>query len=60
MAKRFKEAEQCVNKAISLEDSGRSDYFLRILDYNYYKTMIKTDEKLYERMKMKTKEKEYV
>ena len=60
MANRFKEAEQCVNKAISFEDSTRSDYFLRILDYHYYKTMLKTDEKLYENAKMKYKEEAYV
>lgn len=60
MAKRFKEAEYFVNKAISLEDSTRSDYFLRILDYQYYKIMIKTDEKMYEMTRVKSMEEEYV
>lgn len=42
----FDEAIQYINKAISLEDSERSDYPLRISEYQYHKLRIQVDKKL--------------
>lgn len=51
MGKEYKEAEKYVARAISLENSKRSDYFLRLTDYQYYKIMIKTEQRIYELLK---------
>lgn len=42
----YHEAENLINKAISYENSDRSDYFLRISMYQYYKMMIYTNKRL--------------
>lgn len=54
--RRFREAEQNINRAISLENSRRNDYYLRIGNYQYYKGMIKTEQKLWELYHMDRKE----
>lgn len=44
----YEEAENMINEAISREDSGKKDYILRLNNYQYHKTMIKMDQKLYQ------------
>lgn len=52
----YTEAENLINKAISYENSDRSDYFLRISMYQYYKMMIYTNKRL-ARMKQEYEQK---
>ena len=46
IAGRYNEAETNINKAISLEVSTRSDYFIRISNYQYYKALIYFETRL--------------
>ena len=48
MAKKYDEAEKSINRAISLENSKKNDYTLRISNYYYHKAMINIDRMLYE------------
>ena len=49
LRKEYREAEHNVNLAIDKEDSERKDYVIRLLGYQYHKTMIQMEKKLDER-----------
>ena len=42
----YTEAEKEINLAISLEDSRRSDYLIRLTDYQYYKILVRVKKRL--------------
>ena len=44
--KDYRQAEHYINRAIDKEHSGRQDYLIRLLNYQYYKAMIQIDKKL--------------
>lgn len=46
LQKNYREAERDINLAIDKEDSQRKDYVIRLLGYQYHKTMIQVEKKL--------------
>ena len=46
ISRQYQEAIQLVNQAIALEDSNRNDYALRISNYQYFKMLIKMNERV--------------
>lgn len=51
----FEQASEDIRKAISLEDSQRNDYSLRISDYQYYRAMTDTRRLLWESQQTRAK-----
>ena len=45
---RYSEAENLISQAINREDSGREDYTIRLMNYQYHRIMIQMNRKLYE------------
>lgn len=49
LRKDYRTAERCISQAIDKEDSNRADYQIRLLNYQYHKTMIQVEKKLDQR-----------
>ena len=49
LRKKYREAEHSINRAIDLEDAQQTVDLIRMLGYQYHKTMIQVEKKLDER-----------